>query len=117
MKTKSAAHKGTCDVWREIREKLEHRLGVFSLQFSTRDQWCVSGVTTGPDSTPSLRACVCLCVFARVSACVRVRWSVERPRLASLHKQRSPETGKVTFLSNDWRDLTPDCTVCTCPAR
>lgn len=25
------------------------------------------------------------------------------------------KTGKVTFLSNNWRDLTTDCTVCTCP--
>ena len=88
------------DVWKEIRQKLELHLFFTVLYWRPVVRvWC--------DHRPWLNL-VCVCV--RVCVCVCV-W----PRLASLHKQRSPETGKVTFLSNNWRDPTSDCTVCTCP--
>lgn len=56
----------------------------------------------------------CLVWPQALTLCVRGHECVW-PRLASLHKQHRAETGKVTFLTNNWWDPTSDCTVCTCP--
>lgn len=85
-------------------QKLEHNF--FFLLFFTLLYWSPV-VHVCFDHRPWLNS---ECVYVCVCACLCVK-----PRLASLHKQRRPETGKVTFFSNNWRDPTSDCTVCTCP--
>lgn len=57
-----ATHREKCGLEKKQGQKLKAHL--FFLQFSSGDQWCMSALTTGPDST----RCVCVCLSVRACA-------------------------------------------------